>query len=85
MPLKYTVGKKGSGLTLSSLLYSHYSELHCKIHSIRLIHNRIIIYGENNTQLEIGYCYKCNKEYCEYSDVSPIYISNYEWYTEFDY
>ena len=55
------------------------SELYCKIHRVKLIHNKIIIYGENNTPLEIGYCPKCRKELCEFSDISPIYISNYEW------
>ncbi|KKM03530.1 hypothetical protein LCGC14_1773510 [marine sediment metagenome] len=54
-----------------------YSELYCKIHKLKLIHNRIII--NINTPIEIGYCSKCNKEYTEYSDINPIYISNYEW------
>lgn len=58
------------------------SEIYCSIHKTKLIHNRIIIYGKNNTPLEIGYCSKCNKEHCEYSDISPIYISNYEWLYE---
>ena len=58
------------------------SEIYCQVHKIKLIHNRIIIYGKNNTKLEIGYCSKCYKEYCEYSDISPIYISNYEFLYE---
>lgn len=53
-----------------------YSQIYCKIHKIKLIHNKIII--NINTPIEIGYCYKCNKEYTEYSDINPIYISNYE-------
>lgn len=57
----------------------HYSEIYCKTHRIKLIHNKIISYGKNNTPLEIGYCYKCKKELCEYSDISNVYISNYEW------
>jgi len=35
-----------------------YSEIYCKIHKIKLIHNKIII--NINTPIEIGYCYKCN-------------------------
>lgn len=54
-----------------------FSELYCQIHQIKLIHNKYIYNG--NIEIEIGYCYKCNKEYCEYKEVSPIYISNYEW------
>lgn len=54
-----------------------YSEVYCKIHQIQLIHNKTIL--NHNTPIEIGYCYKCNKEYCEYSDINPIYISNYEF------
>jgi len=53
-----------------------YSEVYCSIHNEKLIHNKIII--NINTPIEIGYCYKCNKEYTEYSDINPIYISNYE-------
>ena len=53
------------------------SKLYCKIHQLELIHNRYI--DNNGTLIEIGYCSKCNKEYCEYSDISNIYISNYEW------
>lgn len=53
------------------------SELYCKIHQEKLIHTKYI-QNENDT-IEIGYCYKCNKEYTEYSDINPIYISNYEW------
>ena len=49
---------------------------YCSIHNEKLIHNKIII--NINTPIEIGYCYKCNKEYTEYSDINPIYISNYE-------
>jgi len=55
----------------------HKSKLYCKIHKLELIHNRII--NENNCLIEIGYCSKCHKEYCEYSDISEVYISNYEW------
>ena len=51
----------------------HYAEPYCKIHYLKLRFVRI----ENN--VEIYYCYKCNKEYTEYSDISPIYWSNYEW------
>lgn len=58
----------------------HNSELYCKIHNIRLIDIKHII--NINCLIEIGYCKKCNKEYCEYSDISPIYISNYEWLYE---
>lgn len=92
MPLKYIKGKKESGLSLVSISYYMLvknreiskllnvdSELYCKIHKLKLIHNKIIIYGKNNTFLEIGYCSQCHKEYCEYTDVSPVYISNYEW------
>ena len=57
-----------------------YSELYCKIHRLKLIHNRFI--DNNGTIIEIGYCSKCHKEYCEYSDINPIYISNYEWLYE---
>lgn len=32
--------------------------------------------------IEIYYCIKCNKEYCEFPDISPIYWSNYEWLYE---
>lgn len=63
----------------------HNSELYCLIHRIKLIHNRILIYGKKNTKLEVGYCYQCHKELCEYSDISKIYISNYEWlYKSYD-
>lgn len=53
------------------------SEIYCSKHQLKLILNRIII--NYKTKIEIGYCSKCHKEYCEYSDISPIYISNYEW------
>lgn len=54
-----------------------FSEIYCKIHRIKLIYLRYI---QNNKEfIEVGYCSKCYKEYCEYSDISPIYISNYEW------
>lgn len=55
----------------------HNSEIYCKLHRIKLIHIRKI--QNHTTFIEIGYCSKCNKEYTEYSDISPIYISNYEW------
>lgn len=58
------------------------SEIYCKKHRIKLIHNRTITYGKNNTSLETGYCPRCHKTYCEYSDISPVYISNYEWLYE---
>ena len=54
-----------------------FSELYCKIHRKRLIHLKQI--DNKGDIIEVGYCTKCNKEYCEYSDISPIYISNYEW------
>lgn len=54
-----------------------YAEIHCQIHQIKLIHLKSIYNGK--TEIETGYCYKCHKEYCEYSDCSPIYWSNYEW------
>ena len=57
-----------------------YSQIYCKIHRIKLIHNKIII--NIKIPIEIGYCYKCNKEYTEYSDINPIYISNYEYITK---
>ena len=55
------------------------SEIYCKIHSEKLIFTRFLDFDKNKPFLEIGWCPKCHKEYCEYSDVSPIYISNYEW------
>jgi len=58
----------------------HNSEVYCKLHGLKLIHSKRII--NINTLVEVGYCCKCNKEYCEYSDISPIYISNYEWIYE---
>jgi len=62
-------------------LFKQYSEIYCKIHKIKLIHNKKII--NCKTIIEIGYCSKCNKEYCEYTDISPVYCSNFEWlYTE---
>lgn len=53
------------------------SEVYCKIHRFKLIHLKYL--DTNGDILETGYCPKCNHEYCEYSDVSPIYISNYEF------
>lgn len=53
------------------------SEIYCQKHQFRLVFNRIILNG--NIPIEVGYCSKCGREYCEYSDISAIYISNYEW------
>ena len=64
------------GIIAQSLINILFSEVYCKIHRIKLIHNKIII--NINTPIEIGYCYKCNKEYTEYSDINPVYISNFE-------
>jgi len=58
----------------------HNSEIYCKLHRLKLIHSKRII--NINTFIEVGYCCKCNKDYCEYSDISPVYISNYEWIYE---
>ena len=49
------------------------AEPYCKIHRVKLPFVRI----ENG--VEIYYCPKCRKEYCEFADISPIYWSNYEW------
>ena len=53
------------------------SELYCQKHQFKLILNKIII--NHKTPIEIAYCPKCHKEYTEYTDINPIYISNYEW------
>lgn len=64
------------------LAKKHQSELYCQKHQLKLILNKIIF--NHKTPIEIGYCPKCNKEYSEYSDINPIYISNYEWmYNEY--
>ena len=49
------------------------AEIYCKIHRIQLKFVR----KENG--VEIYYCPKCRKELTEYSDISHIYWSNYEW------
>ena len=53
------------------------SQVNCKIHQERLIFTRFLEF--ENDVIEVGWCSKCRREYCEYSDVSPVYISNYEW------
>ena len=60
----------------------HQSELYCQVHQLKLIHTKHIL--NVNVLIEIGYCTKCNKEFSEYSDINPIYISNYEWMYEFN-
>ena len=52
------------------------SEIYCKIHRIQLKFVRM------EFGIQIYYCYKCNKEYCEFADISDIYWSNYEWLYE---
>ena len=59
------------------------SELYCAKHQLKLIFTRFIDYGINSPFLEIGWCPKCHKEYSEYSDINPIYISNYEFLYNF--
>ena len=54
-----------------------YSKVYCQIHRIPLIHLREI--DNDGDRIEVGYCCKCKREYCEYKDVNSIYISNYEW------
>lgn len=49
--------------------------IYCQKHEIPLIHLRKI--DNDGDFIEIGWCIKCQKEYCEYSDISPIFISNY--------
>ena len=72
---------KEKGLTFDLLFRAvKFSQLYCKQHVIKLIHNRII--ENQGVFIEIGYCPKCQKEYCEYSDISPVYISNYDWLYE---
>jgi len=53
------------------------SEVYCQKHQKKLIFTRIIF--NNNSSVEVGYCSKCQKQYCEFSDINPVYISNYEW------
>lgn len=53
------------------------SVVYCRIHREKLIHLKYV--DNKGDVIETGYCFKCNREYCEYSDVSPIYISNYEF------
>lgn len=51
----------------------HYAEIYCKIHYLKLKFVRIEL------GIEIYYCSKCRKEYTEFTDISPVYWSNYEW------
>lgn len=51
----------------------HIAQPYCKKHKYMLKFVRI----ESN--VEIYYCNKCHKELTEYSDISDIYWSNYEW------
>ena len=53
------------------------SYVYCKNHRKKLIHLKKIM--NNGVFIEVGWCSKCRIEYCEYSDVSSVYISNYEW------
>ena len=64
-------------LVVETLVKIFMSGVYCQIHREKLIHLRAI--ENKGDSIECGYCPKCNKEYCEYSDISPIYISNYEW------
>lgn len=52
------------------------AEPYCKIHRVKLSFVR------NESGVEIYYCSKCRKEYCEFADISPIYWSNYEFLYE---
>ena len=53
------------------------SKVYCKNHRMKLIFIRYLEF--ENVFIEVGWCPKCRREYCEYSDVSPVYVSNYEW------
>ena len=51
----------------------YYATPYCKKHY------RVLRFVRIEFGVEIYYCDKCHKEYTEYSDISAIYWSNYEW------